>query len=69
MFVHFREPGGSRNPQTSAHMSGMVPGPHSGVRPGGVGKVLSVEASSKVLRLSLLRYRHAVPLMSLLEKS
>ena len=36
------------NPQTSAHMSGMDPSPHSGGRHGGVDKVLSVNASSIV---------------------
>ena len=41
-------------------MSGMNPGPHSGVGPRGVGKILSINASSIVLRLSLPRYRHAV---------
>ena len=55
------EPGGLRNPQTSSHTSGMDPGPHNGVGPGGVGKILSINASSIVLRLSLLRHRHAVP--------
>ena len=35
------EPGGLTNPQTSAQLSGMDPGPHSGGRPGGVGKILS----------------------------
>ena len=40
----------------------MEPGPHSGVVSGGVGKILSINASSIVLRLSLPRYRHAVPI-------
>ena len=31
--------GGLRNPQTSAQLSGMDPGPHNGVGPGGVGKI------------------------------
>ena len=42
---------------------------HSGVGPGGVGKILSIEASSIVLRLSLFGYRHAVPLNSSAIKS
>ena len=33
---------------------------HNGGRPGGVGKMLSINASSIVLWLSLLRRRHAV---------
>ena len=45
--------GGLRNPQTSAQLSGMDPGSHNGVGPGGVGKAQSVKASSIVLRLSL----------------
>ena len=32
------ESGGSKNPQTSVHKSGIDPGPHSGVGPGGVSK-------------------------------
>ena len=34
----------------------MDPGPHNGVGPGGVSKAQSVNASSIVLRLSLLRH-------------
>ena len=41
----------------------------SGVGPGGVGKILSINAPSIVLRLSLPRYRHAVPLKSPATKS
>ena len=63
-FQYRSEPGGLRKPQTSAHVSGMDPGLHSGVRPGGVGKAQSVNASSIVLMLFLLRHRHAVPLKS-----
>ena len=37
--------------------------------PGGVGKILSINASSIVLRLSLPRYRRAVPLKSPATKS
>ena len=37
---------------------------HNGVGPGGVGNAQSVTATSIVLRLSLLRHRHAVPLKS-----
>ena len=48
MLMHFSKngdnPGGLRNPQTSAQLSGMDPGPHSGVGPGGVGKAQSVKA-------------------------
>ena len=61
--------GGLRNPQTSAQLSGMDPGPHTGVGPGGVSKAPSVMASSIVLRLSLLRHRRAVPLKSPATKS
>ena len=42
----------------------MDPDPHSGVGAGGVGKILSIKASSIALRLSLPRCRHAVPLKS-----
>ena len=55
---------GLRNPQTSARLFGMDPGPHNGVGPGGVGKAQSAKASSIVLRLSRLRHRQAVPLKS-----
>ena len=58
------ERGGLRNPQTSAQLFGMDPGPLNGVGPGGVGKAQSEKGSSMVLRLSRLRYRHAVPLKS-----
>ena len=58
------ETGGLRNPQTSAQLFGMDPGHYNGVGPGGVGKVLSVNALSIALRLSLLRHRQTV----LLEK-
>ena len=40
------EPCGLRNPQTSAQLSGMDPGHHNGVGPGGVGKAQSIKASS-----------------------
>ena len=72
MYIHCPkrwEPGGLRNPQTSAQLSGMDPSPHSGVQPGGVGKAQSVKASSTVLRLFLLRQRHGVPLKSPATKS
>ena len=58
------EPGGSRNPQTSAQLFGIDPGPHNGAGPGGVGGAQSAKASSIVLMLSLLLHRHAVPLKS-----
>ena len=58
-----------RNPQTSAQLFGIDPGPHSGVGPGGVGEAQSVKASSIVLMLFLLRHRHAVPLKSPATKS
>ena len=32
--------GGLRNPQTSAHLPGIDPGPHNGVGPGGIGKAV-----------------------------
>ena len=41
-----------RNPQTSAQLSGMDPGHHSGVRPGGVGRAQSVNASSIVIEIT-----------------
>ena len=41
-FRYLSEPGGSRNPQTSAQLLGIDPGPHSGAGPGGVGKAQSV---------------------------
>ena len=68
-FPHRSEPGGLRNPQTSAQLSGIDPGPHNGGGPGGAGKAQSVKASSTVLRLFLLRHRHAVPLRSTATKS
>ena len=55
--------GGSRNPQTYAHLPGIDPGPHSGVGPGGIGKAQSAKAP-KVLMLFLLSHRHAAPLKS-----
>ena len=58
-----------RNPQTSAQLSGMDPGPNNGVGPGGVSKTQSEKASSIVLMLFLLRHRHAVPLESPATKS
>ena len=63
------EPGGLRNPQRSALLSGMDPSPHSGEGPGGVSKAQSVNASSIVLKLSQLRERQAVPLKSPATKS
>ena len=53
-----------RNPQTSAQLFGIDPGPHNGAGPGGVGKAQSAKASSMVLMLYLLLHRHAVPLTS-----
>ena len=45
-FQYRSESGGLRNPQTSAQLFGIDPGPHNGVGPGGVGnavcKVLNV---------------------------
>ena len=67
MFVHFQnlwKPGGFRKPQTSAQLSRIDPGPHSGVGPGGVGKAQSAKASPTELRLSRLRRLEGV----LLEK-
>ena len=61
-FQYRSESGGLRNPQTSAQLSGMDPGPHSGVGPGGAGNAQSAKASSMVLMLFLLLHRHAVPL-------
>ena len=55
---------GLRNPQTSAQLCGIDPGHHNGGGPAGVGKAQSVNASSIVLRLFLLRHRHAVVLLS-----
>ena len=52
MLVHFPKSIrtlGLRNPQTSAQLSGMDPGPHYGVRPRGVGKAQSIKASSIAL--------------------
>ena len=68
-FQYRSESGGLRNPQTSAQLFGIDPGPHNGVRPGGVGNAQSAEASSIVLMLSLLLHRHAVPLKSPATKS
>ena len=68
-FQNRSEPGGLRNPQTPAQLSRMDPGPHNGGEPGGVGKAQSIKDSSIVLRLSLLRHRHAVPLKSPATKS
>ena len=53
----------------SAQLFGMDPGPHNGVRPGGVGKAQSENTSSIVLILSRLRQRQAVPLKSLATES
>ena len=36
-------------PHTSAYSPGMAPGPHKGVGPGGIGKPVSANASSRVL--------------------
>ena len=58
-FQYRSEPGGLRNPQTSAQLFGIEPGPHNGVGPGGVGNAQSAKASSIVLMLSLLLHRHA----------
>ena len=46
--------GGLRNPQTSAHLPGIDPGPHNGVGPGSIGTAQSAKASSMVLMLFLL---------------
>ena len=64
MFVHFPKTLRARwfEKSADAQVSGMEPGPHSGGVPSGVSKILSINASSIVLRLSLPRYRHAVPL-------
>ena len=43
--------------------------PNNGVGSGGVGKAQPVKASSIILKLSLLRYHHAVPLKSPATKS
>ena len=42
-FQYRSEPGGLRNPQTSAQLFGIDPGPHSGVGPGGVGNAQSAK--------------------------
>ena len=65
MLAHFPKtmrPGGLRNPHTFSQFFGIDQGHHNGVGPGGVGKAQSAKGSSKVLRLSPLRQRHAVPL-------
>ena len=36
-------------PHTSAHSPGMAPRPHDGLVPGGIGKSVSANASSRVL--------------------
>ena len=55
-------PGGLRNPHTSAHIPGTVPGPHNGVEPGGIGKAQSAKASSiTLIVLTLVSRRHAAP--------
>ena len=51
------ESGGLRNPQTSAQLPGIDPGPHNGEGPGGIGKAQSAKASSMVLMLFLLSHR------------
>ena len=48
-FQYLSESGGLRNPQTSAQMFGIDPGPHNGAGPGGVGNAQSAKASSIVL--------------------
>ena len=68
-FQYRSESGGLRNPQTSAQLFGIDPGPHNGVGPGGVGNAQSAKASSMVLMLSLLLHRHAVLLKSPATKS
>ena len=68
-FQYRSESGGLRNPQTSAQLFEIDPGPHNGVGPGGVGNAQSAKASSIVLMLSLLLHRHAVPLKSPATKS
>ena len=68
-FQYRSEPGGLRNPQTTAHLPGIDPGPHYGAGPGGVGNAQSANVSSIVLMLSLLLHRHAVPLKSLATRS
>ena len=60
----FSEPGGFKNPQTSAHSPGTPPGVHNGVGPGGMGKLVLAKASSMMLmgRGSLPDWRrHAAP--------
>ena len=72
MFVHFPKKLRTRWFEKTTdirQMSGMDPGPHSGVGPSGVSKILSIKASSIVLRLSLPRCLHAVPLKSPATKS
>ena len=39
-FQYRSESGGLRNPQTSAQLFGIDPGPHNGVGPGGVGNAV-----------------------------
>ena len=63
------ESGGLRNPQTSAQLPGIDPGPHNGEGPGGIGKAHSAKASSMVLMLFLLSHRRAAPLKSPATKS
>ena len=58
-----------RNPQTSAHSPGTVPGPHNGGVPGDIGKAQSAKASSMMLILLLLSRRHGAPLKSPTTKS
>ena len=55
------------NPHTSAHPVGIAPGPHNGVGPGGIGKCVSANASSRVLvgwGLLPFEWRQAAPLKS-----
>ena len=49
LYIFHLNPGGLRNPHTSAHLPGTAPGHHNGVGPGGIGKAQSAEASSKIL--------------------
>ena len=42
------ELGGTMKPHTLAHSPGIAPGPHNGGGPGGIGKSVSANASSKV---------------------
>ena len=72
IFHTSRDFGGLTKPHTSVHSPGIAPGPHNGGRPGGTGKSVSANASSKTLvswGLFHFDWRQADPLKSPATKS